>query len=299
MAIFCYNKKDMKKFWIVVVLIVIFGGLFFFRDNILDFYSRLSLKLPEIEKGVGDLVTEEIGKQILTPPPLKSLNEEFQSSLTREGVIEWTNNQREKYGLSPLKENSELDASATIKAEDMFKNQYFAHESLSGVGVGDLAKDVGYEFIAIGENLALGNFKNDEALVQAWMDSPGHRENILNEKYTEIGVAVMKGKYEGRITWMAVQHFGFPLSACSEPDQSLKSEIDKNQNQVHELESTLENLKSEIQNIRPRQRTIYLQKIEQYNNLVSQYNNLINETKILIDEYNAEVKTFNICASNV
>lgn len=285
----------MKKFW-VIVLIIILGAFLFFRDDILNFYYKLSLNLPEIEKGIGN-VTQKIEKQISTPPPLRAAREDPQSFLTKAGVIQWTNTQREKYGLPSLKESLELDASAAIKVEDMFLNQYFAHNSPSGAGVGDLAGEVGYEFIAIGENLAMGNFKDDEILLQSWIDSPGHRANILNEKYTEIGVAVMKDEYEGRITWIAVQHFGFPLSACSKPDEALKSEIDKNQSKIYELEVVLGNLKNEIQVIRPRQRAIYSQKIEQYNSLVSQYNSLVAETETLINKYNIQVKVFNECAS--
>jgi uncharacterized protein YkwD len=93
----------------------------------------------------------------------------------------------------------------------MFENQYFAHESPTGEKVSDLAKKFGYDFLLIGENLAMGNFSSDEDLVLAWMESPGHRENILNEKYQEIGVAVKKGIFEGKEVWIAVQHFGLPF----------------------------------------------------------------------------------------
>jgi len=286
----------MKRAWtLVVFLIIVGGGLWFFKDDILDFYSKFNLKLPEVKKEIGT-ITQEIGNQILTPPPLISEDEAQQSSLTKEGIIRWTNSQREKNGLPPLKENVKLDASAEVKAEDMFQNQYFAHESPTGVGVGDLVKEVDYEFIIIGENLALGNFKDDETLVQAWMDSPGHRENILNIKYTEIGVAVIQGKYKGRTVWMAVQHFGFPLSACQEPDSSLKVEISTDKNQIQGLETELENLKIQIQNMSPRQRENYSKKVDQYNDLVLQYNNLAKEAENLIGEYNLQVSAFNNCA---
>lgn len=271
------------------------GGFLFFRNDIADFYNKMSLQLPEVKEDINN-ITQEIGKQILTPPPLKATKESAQSFLTKQGVIEWTNTQRKNNGLSPLKENLKLDLSAEIKVDDMFKNQYFAHESPSGAGVGDLAKTIGYDFIVIGENLALGNFENDEALVQAWMDSPGHRENILNKNYQEIGVAVMKGTYEGRTTWLAVQHFGFPVSACSQPNEELKTQIEEKQNQANALQIELNTLKNEIENMSPRPRQDYNQKIEEYNNLVSQYNNLIAETKNLVIEYNSQVNTFNNCA---
>jgi len=288
----------MKKSILFLISLIILGGVLFFWNDILDFYSKLSLRLPQIEKEITNLI-QEAGKQISTPPPLRAKKEVPEAFLTRAGVIEFTNIQREKYGLPPLKENLKLNASAEEKVKDMFENQYFSHFSPSGVGVEDLVKSAGYEFIAIGENLALGNFENDEVLVQGWMDSPGHRENILNDRYQEIGVAVLKGLFEGKSTWLAVQHFGLPLSACPQPNETLKTKITVNQNQIKELEKTLEILRVEIQTMRPKRGSAYIEKIEQYNNLVNQYNALIDETESLINQYNNQIKIFNDCATGV
>ena len=104
----------------------------------------------------------------------------------------------------------------------MFEKEYFEHKSPSGIGASDIAHDVGYEFILVGENIALGNFDGDEALVQAWMDSPGHRANILNKRYTEIGIAAEKGLYQGKMMWLAVQIFARPMSLCQNPNQLTK-----------------------------------------------------------------------------
>jgi uncharacterized protein YkwD len=287
----------MRKFGLFLLfLIIILGGVIFFWNDILYFYKNLSL--PKIEEKAGNLITQEIEKQVSTPPPLRAEKENPQSFLTRSGVVQCTNAQRAKYGLPPLKENTKLDASAEIKAQDMLKNQYFAHESPTGARVDDLVASVGYDFIAIGENLALGNFKDDETLVQAWMDSPGHRANILNNKYQEIGVAVIKGMFEREPTWLAVQHFGMPLSSCPQPDETLKVGIESNNQKIQTIQANLESLKIEIQGIRPRGRVLYNQKIEQYNNLISQYNNLIAETGVLINKYNAQVKTSNDCVNS-
>jgi len=289
----------MRKLTLILIFIIFLGGILFFRDDLLNLYFELSLRLPQIEKGTADFSIKEIERKILTPPPLRAPEEAPEAFLTREGVIQWTNIQRAEYGLPPLKESAKLDSSAEIKVEDMFENQYFAHSSPSGVGVKELTEMVGYEFIAIGENLALGNFQNDETLVQGWMDSPGHRENILNTQYREIGVAVIKGLFKGETTWLAVQHFGLPLSACSQPDETLKTEIETNQNQIGELQQTLEVLQTEIQTMRPKRGPAYNQKIEQYNAIVSQYNNLVDKTKVLISRYNAQVKSFNDCVTGV
>ncbi len=293
----------MKKIRIIILIFVVclvfILGFFFFWNQIVNLYTNLYLKLPELQRGVGDFVMQEIEKQISTPPPLRSEEDFPEAILTKAGVIKWTNNQRAKYGLPPLKENSKLDNSAALKTEDMFKNQYFGHVSLTGVEIGDLAVEVGYEFISIGENLALGNFANDETLVQAWMDSPGHRENILNKNYSEIGVAVIKGTFEGKTTWLAVQHFALSLSACPKPDEGIKTEIETDRDQLKDLETRLQEFLVEIQDMKPRQDPNYNQKLKEYNDLVVEYNNLVGEIKNLIDKYNSQVNLFNNCLTPV
>jgi len=289
----------MRKIKIFIfTLIILLGFGFIFRNEILDFYSGLALKLPEIEKEIGQFLPPTTEKEVSLPPPLQAEKEYPQASLSAEGVIRWTNTQREKYGLPPLKESDLLDASAAIKVEDMFENQYFDHYSPSGEDVGDLAKIVNYEFILIGENLALGNFKDDEDLINAWMESQGHRENILNERYQEIGVAVKKGIFEGRETWLAVQHFGFPLSACPQPEEELKVEIEENKKEIDDIESALNNLKNEIRRMRPRWGSEYQAKVNEYNLLLVEYNSLVTKTQTLILDYNNQVKSFNQCVSS-
>ncbi len=287
----------MRKIKILIILLIIAASaVLVFWQDLAGFYTSFSLKLPQIERGVSDLV-QEAQKQIFTPPPLRAENEVQESLLTQEGVVSHTNAQRAQNGLPALKESLKLDASARAKVLDMFKNQYFAHESPAGLGVGDLVKSAGYDFLIIGENLALGNFANDQALVQAWMDSPGHRANILNANYQEIGVSVQKGVFEGKTTWLSVQHFGKPSSVCPGLSAALKAEIETNQAQLLEIQSTLDGLRAELQTMGRGNRADYNQTVEQYNNLVSQYNDLASETKNLVNTYNQQVKLFNVCAS--
>jgi hypothetical protein len=288
----------MRKISLLILSLVLISLVgFLFWNDIVDIYYKLSLNLPVVGKEITDFLTKEAEKVIFEPTPLRSESENPQSFLTKEGVIKWTNNQRVKYGLLPLTENQKLDAMAQAKVDDMFLEQYFAHISPKGKGVGDLAKNFGYEFIVIGENLALGDYKDDTALVQAWMDSIGHRENILNNRYQEIGVAVKKGVFEGRTTWLAVQHFGLPLSVCPSPDEKTKSRIETNQATIDNLQETLNTLRNEIMNIERKRNPLYSQKIEEYNTLVNQYNNLVEETKTLISQYNIEVNKFNQCVT--
>jgi uncharacterized protein YkwD len=286
----------MKRILSYFILVVALSAVSFFWDDILGIYEKFSTKLPELEQQINTVIEETAGK-ILISQPLVFNGGSRESSLTAEGIIEWTNKQRANYGLAALEENLNLDASSAMKTEDMFENQYFAHDSLSGAGVGDLAGTSGYSFLVIGENLAMGNFESDEALVQAWMDSEGHRKNILNADYKDIGVSVMKGVYQGKTVWMAVQHFGRPLSDCESPSIILKEKINFNEERISEMQTELESLKSELEQMRPRDRNFYSEKVEEYNSSVDFYNNLVTETKSLISEYNEQVNSFNDCAA--
>lgn len=279
----------MRRITTFSILLIIVGAVFlFFRDSIFE-------GLPEVKRE-GLAVVKEAREQISAPPPLIVEVRLPESFLTPEGIVRWTNIQRANNGLPFLKENPKLNSSALAKVEDMLAKQYFAHISPSGQGVGDLAKQAGYEFIAIGENLALGDFENDEELVRAWMDSPGHRENILNPQYQEIGVAVLQGEFGGRKTWLSVQHFARPLSACPKPSETLIAEISENQSKIEQMYFELSALQEEINQQKLRHDPEYNQKVEQYNLLVSEYNALIDETKMLIEQYNSQVRLFNACA---
>ncbi len=220
-------------------------------------------------------------------------------ALTVKGVIGETNmNRRTVSGLPDLIENERLNNSAQKKVEDMFNKQYFEHVSPSGVGVSDLADEQGYEFIIIGENLALGNFKNDEAVVTAWMNSPGHRANILNTKYTEIGVAVQKGTFEGKEVWLAVQHFGLPKDTCPLIDQVLKAKIQLNQKKINSMQRELSTAKKNIDSGGVYGGKTTQEQIDIYNSQVNIYNDLISQNKIDIEAYNKTVKAFNACVQS-
>ena len=289
----------------ILILLILFWVAFYFRNEITDFYWQLRQKIsqnesitPSLEKlktTALDILNAE--KEIFAPPPLRAPREAPQSFLTQAGVIKETNFQRANNELPLLVESETLNTEARAKAQDMFQKQYFAHVSPSGIGPGNLAENFGYEFVVIGENLALGNFADDKELVQGWMDSPGHRANILNIRYTEIGAATVKGIFEGKSTWIAVQEFGLPLSSCPEINPVLKSEIGAYEYQIGELARTLELKRAELEAIRPRRSLDYTLKLEEYNRLVNQYNALVNKSETLISDYNNQVYLFNECIS--
>jgi uncharacterized protein YkwD len=235
--------------------------------------------------------------RVTTPAPATPPDSSAQLSIR--GVIEYTNGARSQNGgLPALIENGMLDRDAQIKLDDMFAKQYFEHESPTGVGPSDIAKAVGYDFILVGENLALGDFGSDEELVLAWMNSPGHRANILNAHYQEIGVAVGKGVYEGRLTWLTVQSFGMPLSSCPAVDAQKKAQIDANNVQATAQSAVLEEKRTRI-NATPTSDPNYNTYVNEFNALVRSYNMLVADTRTLVAEYNATVQAFNNCIAAV
>jgi Cysteine-rich secretory protein family len=273
----------MKKILVgAVVIAVLVGAGFLIKDLLFSGVLKL-------EKGVNDLL-QESEKKVFLPSPLISEQNAPDSFLDREGIINLTNSERQKEGLAPLKDNRKLDASSQIKLEDIFAKQYFEHTSPSGVDVSGLAGQTGYEFIILGENLAMGNFEDDQALVDAWMSSPGHRANILNPNFTEIGVSVSRGIFNGKLTWIAVQHFGTPLSTCPVADETIKSAIEADEKEISSIEQTLNSLKDEIKTGKD---------VKQYNDLVLRHNKLVDQTKSLIDKYNEQVRTFNQCLTQI
>jgi len=290
----------MKKILAVgIVILAIAISVFYFRNDLANLYLTLTRKISGIQNMAPQNLVEEIKTQVIAPPPLRSIKEiTGQTVLTDQGVISQTNSQRAANGLAALKENEKLDSAALAKVQDMFKNQYFEHENpKTGAGPDVLAQNAGYEFILIGENLALGNYADDKALLQAWMDSPGHRANILNKNFQDIGVAVMKGAFEGRTTWLAVQEFGLPLSVCQQPSAPLKAQVDANERQLTDLNQQIDAQHTKLDSLSNRN-PAYAQNAAQYNDLVGQYNTLLAQTKILVEQYNDLVNSFNQCASS-
>ncbi|MBI4084983.1 MAG: CAP domain-containing protein [Candidatus Liptonbacteria bacterium] len=124
-------------------------------------------------------------------------------------VVDETNTNRGIYSLIPLKPNALLERAALEKVRDMAQKGYFAHTSPDGVTPWYWLEKAGYDFSYAGENLAV-NFIDSSDVVNAWMNSPSHKENILNGHFTEIGVATAMGTYKGHDANFIVQFFGAP-----------------------------------------------------------------------------------------
>lgn len=125
----------------------------------------------------------------------------------RAEVLAAVNAERKKAGAPPLKPNARLDQAAQRHAQDMLARHYFAHESPGGKTVRERAREAGYDWRAIGENIAEGQLSVAEVM-DTWTHSPGHRRNILDPNYRELGVGLALGQSgnEWQAEW--VQVFG-------------------------------------------------------------------------------------------
>jgi len=114
-------------------------------------------------------------------------------------VVTLVNQERAKVGLAALKDNWELSRVARYKSEDMANKNYFSHTSPTYGSPFDMIKNFGIKYMAAGENIAMGQ-QTSASVMTAWMNSSGHKANILNANFTEIGVGVARNK-SGTIYW--------------------------------------------------------------------------------------------------
>ncbi len=243
-------------------------------------------------KTISNAVTAVISTVVSDEKPAAKKDN---SPLSIENIIDATNIERVKANLPPLKTDAKLAASAKIKVDDMIKNHYFEHTSPAGKTVADLGNQVGYDYVVMGENLALGDFPNATELLQAWMNSPGHRANVLNASYEEIGVYAAQGTYQGRTVWFAVQHFGTERGVCPSLNASLKTSINTLNARIKTQEGQIAALRKQIEAPDHVQGQAYSALIAQFNALVASYNSDVTLSQQKVSEYNRQVVTFNKC----
>lgn len=127
----------------------------------------------------------------------------------REALLDRINAERRRAGRRALRLDAKLNAAAQEHAEDLLARGYFDHQSPEGKTVRDRAEDTGYDWRAVGENIAEGQSSVDE-VVTAWMRSSGHRRNILHPDYTEMGLGLALGRNRQGYDVLWVQTFGKP-----------------------------------------------------------------------------------------
>jgi len=118
----------------------------------------------------------------------------------------------------------------------------------------------------------------------------------LNNRYTEIGAAIIKGTYKGETVWIGVQEFGVPSSECTQPNVALKNAIDADKTQMNLMVSQINDQKSQIENTN-KLSPVYNQMVEDYNQLVSRYDALAENVKSIVAQYNGQVNSFNNCVA--
>lgn len=132
---------------------------------------------------------------------------QFAASVLKSAVINLTNAERADAGLVALTSNPQLTLAAQAKAEDMAARGYFSHEGPDGKEPWQWVAEAGYDYAYAGENLAV-RFYDSADVVEAWMESPSHRANVVKGVYRDIGIGIADGVYEGQQTTFVVQYFG-------------------------------------------------------------------------------------------
>ena len=129
------------------------------------------------------------------------------SDISIRSLLTKTNNARLSDGYNPLIVNERLNKAAYLKAQDMLSDQYWAHDAPDGTKPWKWFADVDYSYASAGENLAK-DFSTTNAVMTAWLNSPEHRANILNNDYKDVGFAIVSGELNNQQTTLIVAMYG-------------------------------------------------------------------------------------------
>ncbi|MCP3029968.1 CAP domain-containing protein [Halobacillus sp. A1] len=151
--------------------------------------AEAPVEQPQAEEQPAEQPAEEQSTQESAPQEetTEQADEGSEVSAFEQQVVELTNEERAKQGLEPLELDTELSAVAKDKSIDMQQNNYFSHDSPTHGSPFDMMNAYGIDYTTAGENIAMGQTSPEE-VVQGWMNSQGHRENIMNSSFTHIGV---------------------------------------------------------------------------------------------------------------
>ena len=129
------------------------------------------------------------------------------ADISTQELLNETNKKRKEQGLTSLQYNAQLSQAAAMKAQHMFSENYWAHVAPDGTTPWVFIRRSGYEYLYAGENLARG-YTTATDVIEAWMGSPSHRDNMLSPNYNEVGFAVANGQLTGSETVLVVEMFG-------------------------------------------------------------------------------------------
>lgn len=148
----------------------------------------------------------------------------YASSISEEKLGDLLNQTRKENQLPELEWNSKLYIAAHNKAAHMIDNNYFEHFAPDGTSPWDFINKANYSYKIAGENLAI-DFNTSEAIHDAWLSSPSHKENIINQRYTEYAIAVENGIINGQQTILIVQMFATPNEKIIDKTMNLANKV--------------------------------------------------------------------------
>ncbi len=165
-----------------------------------------------------------IAESLLVVPEIWGPSQHFLAAVIPSLVVSYTNTVRTDEQKPPLQINPLLVRAAQLKAEDMARRAYFSHEGPNGETPWGWFDRVGYKYVYAGENLAL-DFYNSNEVNQAWLNSPKHRENILDKNFTDVGIGLATGQFAGRNSVFIVQFFGSTKESLAQQKVSTSTQI--------------------------------------------------------------------------
>ncbi|WMJ82154.1 CAP domain-containing protein [Clostridium sp. MB40-C1] len=200
------KNKRFKKFLFSTIFLFLTGSINALGQETFNYVVKSGDSLWKIcvkyEVGVSDVLA--LNPNITNPnmiypnTTIKIPNLTEVKKLENE-VIRLVNVERSKVGLGQLKANWQLSRVARYKSQDMINKKYFSHTSPTYGSPFDMMRNFGINYRSAGENIAYGQNSPSEVM-KSWMNSPGHKQNILNSTYTEIGVGVAKSS-NGQLYW--------------------------------------------------------------------------------------------------
>ncbi len=156
-------------------------------------------------------------------------------SIASEELVELTNQVRTDKGVGELRTSPRLQRAAQAKADDMIARDYWSHYAPDGESPWSFIEHEGYHYRFAGENLAK-SFQTNQGVIQGWMQSPDHRDNLLDDRFSEIGIATASGRLEGEDTTVVVAMYALPQTVSvqlgEEPLRSAVSMRDTPQDSV-------------------------------------------------------------------
>ncbi|QFT88638.1 SpoIVD-associated factor A [Bacillus sp. THAF10] len=195
--------KTLQKYLITLLVVaLVFGGstaAFAATTHTVKSGDTMWKIAVKYQVGVSELISANPSinnPDLIYPGQRITIPEKGEGQTQEEKVAALVNQERAKYGLKPLKLNWELSRVARYKSQDMIDKRYFSHTSPTYGSPFQMIKDFGISYRAAGENIAAGQSSPQEVM-NAWMNSEGHRKNILSSQYTEIGVGYAKGGQYG------------------------------------------------------------------------------------------------------